>query len=127
MNVRRLSVDNEHICSTCGEQPCEWLDYGDCITEHTPTLYTITNSGEKLDYNRDIVSNNVLWKKLYKCFIHTNTPHLERVIVYPFLSVSLWVSGRYFRIQTTLTWDSVQIDERRYCLSLNDFKEQYVI
>ena len=66
------------ICIICGEQPCKWTVYKECLIENTNLMYSVNNSGDKFDTDGNPIKNNYIRKCLYQIFTHLKYGHLGR-------------------------------------------------
>lgn len=72
---KELNVD---ICVKCGSQPCEWVEFGEEITEISNDRYNKIDDDTYRGPDGDIVNVNIVRKYLYKLFIYLKYGHLGK-------------------------------------------------
>src|SRR5687768_8122043 len=72
--------DQPPACFLCNSSPCEGLEFGEMIIAEMEEMYILTNTGEQLNENGQVVSNLQMHKHLYHMFMYKKHGHLGKGI-----------------------------------------------
>ena len=72
------SDEGEMECSYCGQEPCDWIKYGDMVLEQVDNVYKVDNDNNVIDKDNKIVPYNIVCKNLYRFFTYVKHGHLGK-------------------------------------------------